>query len=141
MNVAEQFLLKCLPKSADYKSFDSMRYSIYRFWKLDIEKFLCCSSSLRYHIHRAFLETYKVKNCLINGDILDDLCHPIEHGYYLDMDGELLPIITGPIIPDDYPTPCTCGKCAQSKKCPCRVMGVKCTDFCKCKRDCRNPNK
>ena len=78
---------------------------------------------------------------MINGDILDDLCHPIEHGYYLDMDGELLPIITGPIIPDDYPTPCTYGKCAQSKKCPCRVMGVKCTDFCKCKRDCRNPNK
>ena len=86
-----------------------------------------------------FLETYKIQNCLINGDNLDDLCHPIDYGYTLDIDGELVPIITGSVLPDDYPKPCTCGKCARQTVCPCRVMDMSCTDFCKCKGDYRNP--
>ena len=140
-HAAEQFLLKCLPKSANVDSFDSMRYSEYHSSKINIEKFPCCSSSLLNHIRRAFLETYKIKNCLINGYILDDLCHPIDYGYSLNIYGELVPIITGAVLPDDYPKPCTCGKCARKIACPCRVMDMRCTDFCKCKGDCRNPNK
>ena len=65
----------------------------YHSSKLNIERFPCCSSSLRYHIPQS-LEIYKIKNSLINGDILDDLCHLIDYG---DIDGELLPIINEPM--------------------------------------------
>ena len=109
-------------------------------YKLDIEKLPCSSSSLKFHIQRSFMECFKIKNCLVNGDLME-LCHPDEHGYYFDEDGDLVPIITKQTLPDDFPSPCICGKCAKENVCPCRVRGTKCTDFCKCKTDCRNPIK
>ena len=143
--VCEQFLLKCLPKSTNIESFDSLRYSLYHCpdYKIDIEKLPCTSSSLKYHIQRSFMECFKIKNCLMTGDGVElmELCHPEDHGYDFGEDGHLVPIISGPTLPDDFPSPCTCGKCARQNVCPCRVRGTKCTDFCKCKTDCRNPIK
>ena len=91
INAAEQFLLKCLPKSSNVKSFDSLRHSTYHTpsFKLNIERFPCCSSSLRHHIQRAFCECFKIKNWLV-----PELCDPIEYGYELDSDDDLIPVIT-----------------------------------------------
>ena len=133
-NAAEQFLFKCLPKSSKVDSSDSLRHSIYHDpkFKLNIERFPCCSSSLRHHIKRAFCECFKIKNSL-----LSELCNPEEYSYEFDANGELVPVITGQILPSDFPLPCTCGKCAKANVCPCRVKGATCTDLCKCKGDCR----
>ena len=138
LHVAEQFILKCMPKSSKVNSFDLLRHSTYHApnFKLNIERFPCCSSSLRHHIKRAFCECFKIKNCLV-----PELCNPEEYGYEVDPNGELVPVITGKILPSDFPLPCTCGKCARANVCPCRVKSAKCTDFCKCKEDCKNPLK
>ena len=43
--------------------------------------------------------------------------------------------------PEGLPDPCTCGKCARKNGCRCRVAGIKCCKYCKCKGDdgCKNP--
>lgn len=43
--------------------------------------------------------------------------------------------------PEDLPDPCKCGKCARKNGCPCRVAGIRCCKYCKCKAGdlCRNP--
>ena len=140
--ICEQFLLKCLPKSTNIESFDALCYSYYHSpnYKLDIEKLPCSSSSLKLHIQRSFMECFKIKNCLVNDDLME-LCHPNDHGYYFDEDGDLVPIITIQTLPDDFPSPCICGKCAKENVFPCRVRGTKCTNFCKCKTDWKNPIK
>ena len=49
----------------------------------------------------------------------------IEYGYSMDEDGYLFPdIIVEKSIPPDFPTPCTCLKCAFETKCMCRVLKI-----------------
>ena len=47
LEAAEKFLVKCVPKSSSVDSFDSLRHAVYHSpsFKLDIEKFPCCTSS------------------------------------------------------------------------------------------------
>ena len=37
--------------------------------------------------------------------------------------------------PESLPNPCTCGKCSQKNGCYCRVTGLMCCKYCKCKAD------
>ena len=46
--------------------------------------------------------------------------------------------------PEDLTDPCTCGKCVHKRQqwiCRCRVAGIKCCKYCKCKggESCKNP--
>ena len=43
--------------------------------------------------------------------------------------------------PEGLPDPCTCCKCARKNGCRCRVAGIKCCKYCKCKGGdcCQNP--
>ena len=63
LEAAEKFLVKCLPKSSSTDSFDSLRHSVYHApsFKLDIEKFPCCSSTIKFHIHRAYRQCFSIK--------------------------------------------------------------------------------
>src|SRR4029434_1683290 len=42
--------------------------------------------------------------------------------------------------PEGLPDPCSCGKCAHKNGCPCRVAGIRCCKYCKCKggNSCNN---
>jgi len=43
--------------------------------------------------------------------------------------------------PEGLPDPCTCGKCPHRNVCHCRVAGLMCCKYCKCKTNdfCQNP--
>ena len=43
--------------------------------------------------------------------------------------------------PEGLPAPCTCCKCAHKNGCCCRVAGIECCKYCKCKGgdSCQNP--
>ena len=51
---------------------------------------------------------------------------------YVRRDSSLVPefVISKP---DNLPDPCTCGKCARENGCRCRIAGIKCCKYCKCK--------
>ena len=51
---------------------------------------------------------------------------------YVRRDSSLVPefVISKP---DNLPDPCTCGKCAHKNGCRCRIAGIKCCKYCKCK--------
>ena len=104
--------------------------------KLQIEKLPCCSSSLHFHILRAHRQCYTIRNCLSQVEL-----PPENYGFDFDTEDGYVPRITSSHLPEDFPTPCTCGKCTKKTVCPCRVNGRKCSDFCRCKGNCRNPLK
>ena len=89
--MAEKLLLKCLPQSSNVDSFDLLRYNKYHSVnnKIDIEKLPCTSSSLKFHIQRAFMESFKIKNCLMSGELIE-ACSPNYHGYEFDDKGNYL---------------------------------------------------
>ena len=58
------------------------------------------------------------------------------YGYTLDDNETLVADISSSELPDDFPLPCTCGKCARDNVCPCRIKSIGCCQHCKCK----NPN-
>ena len=138
VTVAEKFLIDFMPKSYSADSFNSLRYLSYHSinFKLDIEKFPC-TSSLPVHIQRAYLQCYIWKHALTTFLTFN----PTEYGYEKDSNGNLLPIITSDILPDDFPTTCKCGKCARGNICACRVHVIKCTVFCNCKGNGKNPEQ
>ena len=136
---AESFLVKCMPSSSSASSFDELRHHVYHASKLDklqIEKLPCCSSSLHFHILRAHRQCYTIRNCLSQVEL-----PPENYGFDFDTEDGYVPRITSSNLPEDFPTPCTCGKCTKKTVCPCRVNGRKCSDFCRCKGNCRNPLK
>ena len=68
--------------------------------------------------------------------------NPIAFGYVLE-EGVIEPLIVDKfnIISDDFPTPCTCGKCARDRSCRCRFLGIPCCEYCYCSGQniCQNP--
>ena len=122
-------------------TFDDLQNHTYHLksFQLSLEKLPCTSSSIHLHIMRAYLQCYLwlhapfVENVEIN---------PLEFGFYIS-NKELIPkIIHGPSIPEDFPIPCNCIKCAKINVCPCRVKAISC-EFCKCgsSEGCKNPTK
>ena len=137
--IAESFLVKCMPSSSSASNFDELRHHVYhasKLNKLHVEKLPCCSSSLHFRILRAHRQCYTIRNCLSQVEL-----HPEDYGFEFDTEDGYVPRITSSNLPEDFPTPCTCGKCAKKTVCPCRVNGRKRSDFCRCKGNCRNPLK
>ena len=65
---------------------------------------------------------------------------PLYYGYFLDDNKILVADISSSELPDDFPQPCTCGKCAQDYVCSCRIKSNGCCQYCKCaKSECQNP--
>ena len=136
---AEKFLLLCVTKH-NVDTFDELRFIVFheKFQEFDIEKFPPTSASIRQHILRAYLQCYIWLHAPFVQNIELD---PLDYGYTLDDDGNLLPTLSTELpIPDDFPSPCHCLKCA-TKVCPCRIREIQCCQYCKCcaGNECRNP--
>lgn len=140
IDTAEMFLLKCICKDESVKTFDQLRNEI--FYKkhkyLDLEKLPPPSSSVHLHIRRSYLQTY-IWFCspFVSSITID----PMEHGYELNEDYVLQPKVTSDTtIPEHFPMPCKCVKCARANICICRVNDIPCCKYFNCKVDqCQNP--
>ena len=75
---AEKFLLKCVTKH-DVNTFDELRYLVYheKHLEFNIERFPPTSDSIRQHILRAYLQSYKRLQSAVLEDIPLD---PLEYG-------------------------------------------------------------
>ena len=138
---AEKFLILCLSNNNE-EDFDQLRFNSFhkQAFKMDLEKLPCMTSSIKLHIRRSYLQS----NRWIHAPFIESIdLDPLDFGYIIsDGDEALVPNIEiRNKLPDDFPNPCTCIKCAKSNVCPCRVKGISCCEFCKCytAKQCRNP--
>ena len=62
---------------------------------------------------------------------------------YIFLNKKLIPDFETEIVPEDFPLPCSCQKCARDNACPCRKQKIPCCEFCKCQgnSNCKNPKK
>ena len=117
---AEQFLAKCYNQKTKVMTFDNLRYEGYhsKAFNLDLEKLLLTLESIYKHIKRAYHQCYMWVNTGSN-EIM--FLYPLYYGYTLD-DNEMLVVdISSSELPDNFPLPCICGKCARDNVCPCRI--------------------
>lgn len=139
--MAELFLVKCLKSSTELETFNELRVASFdtNSLKFDYEKTACTSSNARMHIRRSYYQVqlwiqapYRDASQYLNAEL---------YGWER-VDGNLVPEIICS-KPDGLPDPCKCGKCARKNVCPCRISGIKCCRYCKCKAgdDCKNPIK
>ena len=109
----------------------NFRYETYHnhSLKLDLEKLPPTSASIRMHILRAYFQTYLWYHSPFEQSIE---LNPENFGYHIE-DEDLLPTITTEErLPEDFPMPCKCMKCAPKNVCPCRLKSIPCCKFCKC---------
>ena len=125
------------------QTFDELPFQTYhgKNFQLDFEKLPCTSRSIRLHIKRAYLQTFRWINVASVESI--DL-NPADYAYSLDENDHLVPnVVDVDRIPSDFPLPCNCLKCAKSTVFSCRVKQITCCKFCECGAivDCKNPLK
>ena len=139
LQLAETFLAKCLKPSTDNTMFDDLRLAEFSSsaLKMDFEKTPCTSTNARKHIQRAYYQM----QMWVQAPFRDATTTMNTESYgYVRRDSSLVPefVISKP---DNLPDPCTCGKCARKNGCRCRIAGIKCCKYCKCKGGdcCRNP--
>ena len=137
MRAAEYFLVRCLAtsESAEVSSFDALRHSVFhnRKKKIDLDTFPCSSACIRFHIKRSFLQTYKWKHSA-KFECISLI--PQDFAYRLEPGGLVPIIVPENKLPEDFPHPCGCLKCARATSCVCRINEILCCDFCKCRREC-----
>ena len=58
---AQKFLVDCISKDSKVQTFDELRFQTYhsKNFQLDFEKLPCTSRSIRLHIKRAYLQTFR----------------------------------------------------------------------------------
>lgn len=139
IDMAETFLVKCLRPSTDLETFDDLRLAAFNnsVLKMDFEKIPCTSTNIRKHIQRAYYQ----QQLWVQAPFGDASVTTNAESYgYVRSGGLLIPEIVLS-KPKDLPDPCRCGKCARQNVCSCRIAGIKCCKYCKCKggNDCKNP--
>ena len=139
IQMAEIFLVRCVKPTTDLETFDDLCLAAFNSnaLKLDFERTACTSTNARKYICRAY---YQVQ-LWVQAPFRDA---------FLTMDAEAYSfkrkenILVPEIViskPEGLPDPCTCGKYARKNGCCCRVAGIKCCKYCKCKGgdSCQNP--
>ena len=115
---AEKFLLKCITKH-DVDTFNELCFIVYheKYLEIDAECFLPTSDNITQHILCAYLQCYRwLHSAFLENNDLD----PLEYGYRLTEDRNLVPIIsTNPSIPYNFPQSCNCQKCSKDSVCKC----------------------
>ena len=102
---------------------------------LDLEKFPPTSNTTKLHIRRAYLQSHLWYQAPFNESV--DIAVEL-YGYVCEED-ELHPVISDAHeIPDTFPAPCPCKKCAHRNVCPCRSKNIPCCKYCKCQAYCKN---
>ena len=139
VQMAETSLVKCLKPATDLKTFDDLRLAAFNCnaLKMDFEKTACTSTNARKHIHGAYYQLqlwiqapFRYASSLLNAE-----------SYGIERRGDLMVPEIVISKPEGLPDPCTCCKCARKNGCKCRVAGIKCCKYCKCKGGdcCKNP--
>ena len=123
---AERFLLQCLKKQRDVLTFDDYRYEQY-YDSVDFNKLVCCSSTIREHIKRAYYQSMLWYTAANPPTSFPD---PINYGYQRKQETLTPVIISGDNRPSDLPPPCTCKTCSR-QTCVCRLNNWSCSKFCK----------
>ena len=127
---AEKFFLKYITKR-DVDTFDELRFIVYhkKYLEFDIERFPPTSDNIRQYILRAYLQCY----IWLHSAFLENIDHdPLEYGYRLTEDNNLVPIIsTEQSILSNFPQPCNCQKCSKVSVCKCQLLEICCCQFCK----------
>ena len=141
---AEAFLVSCLTKQEGVDNFNLLRYMKYQqnVHQLDLAKLPCTSESIKLHIKRAYLQSYWCNSPIISFCDIE----PLDYEYGLDVgddeedgDNNFKPAITNvDLLPNDFPRPCTCGKCARDTVCLCRIRKITCFEYCKCEISCKS---
>ena len=137
IQMAETFLVKCLKKT-DLETFADLRFHAFASsaLKMDFERAPCTSRNARKHIKRAFYQQqlwvqapFRDATTLLNAEF---------YGFVRRDSGLIAEILTSK--PEGLPDPCTCGKCARKNGCPCRLAGMPCCMYYKCKGgdSCKN---
>ena len=121
-------------------TFDELRYEHYHKPSgaiFSVDKFPCSSNTLKKQIRWAFFQCNMWLGAATKSQQGLD---PIDYGYGRDENDFLYPLLKiQNRLPPNYPNPCNCLKCAKETVCPCRVLKIRCCEFCKCKMKCRNP--
>ena len=120
--MAEKFLVGYVSKDKDIDNFDDLRHKTYykKSTEISIEKLPPTSSSITLHIKRAYLQTYIwLRAPFINNLEID----PLQYGYEVNEDDEdeIVLTVVNHVLPEDFPMPCKCGKCARENVCSCRI--------------------
>ena len=108
----EKFFLKFIT-SRDVESFDDLRFLIYhtKHHQFDREWFPPTSACIKQHIFWVYLQCYMWFHAPFTEDIQVNF---LDCGYILADDEHLLPVIMAEApIPDEFPAPCNCLKCAK----------------------------
>lgn len=141
--MAERFLVSCVCKNEFILDFDNLRNKTYykKAKEINLEKLPPTSSSIGLHIKRAYLQTF----IWLHAPFTDDFdINPLNYGYECndDDEDEIVPKIINNALPEDFPMPCNCGKCARENVCSCRINNLKCCEYCRCQPEsCKNPTK
>ena len=139
IQLAENFLVKCLKPTTHLETFDELRIDTFdnNALKLDFEKTACTSTNIRLHIQRSYYQS----QLWIQAPFRDATTLLNAEDYGFEIKNNLT--VPGIVItkPEGLLDPCKCGKCARKNACPCRVAGVSCCKYCKCKagENCKNP--
>lgn len=143
---AEKFLVSCISQDLHIQEFDDLRNKVYykKATEINIEKLPPTSSSIALDIKRAYLQTYIWLHAPFTSELDID---PLQYGYELDKDDDdehddgIIPRTVDKVLPENFPLPCRCVKCAREMVCPCRVHELPCCEYCNCKPDsCKNHN-
>ena len=121
--MAENFLVGCVSKDENIDDFDNLRNKTYykKSTEINIEKLPPTSPSIALHIKRAYLQTYIWLHVPFMNNLEID---PLQYGNDFDEDDdvdEIVPTIVDHVLPEDFPMPCKCGKCARENICLCRM--------------------
>lgn len=141
---AEHYLVKVLRRGSDATHFSDLRAEIFHFSKgSSLHNLPPTSQGLLPHIQRGFYNAYITMHTLesyLDPETIESL-KPEDCGYEHDH-GHLIPATSWKTLEVHWSVFCSCDKCARST-CPCRMAGVKCCKFCRCKKTsphtCKNP--
>ena len=129
---AEQFLLRCISNET-LDSFDDLRCDVChkKLQEFDLEMFLATISPIKQHILGAYLQCHLWLHAPFIEDIL---IGPLQYGYILNEDDELIPlIINKTLIPVDFPSTFNFLKCARPQGFSCCINQYAWSQYCKCK--------
>ncbi|KAF3832797.1 hypothetical protein F7725_026462, partial [Dissostichus mawsoni] len=139
IQMAETFLVKCLKPSTDLETFDDLRIAAFdsNALNMDFERTTCTSTNARKHILRGYYQ----QQLWVQAPFRDATLIMNAESYGFVRRGSLLVPEIVISKPEGLPDPCSCGKCARKNGCPCRVAGIRCCKYCKCKGGdcCKNP--
>ena len=138
--MAKKFLVGCVSKDENIDDFDNLWNKTYykKSTEINIENLPPTSSSIALHIRRTYLQNYIWLHGLFTNNLEID---PLQYSCEIDEDDdEIVLMIVDHVLPEDFPMPCKCGKCARENICLCQINKLKCCQYCSCHQEsCKNP--